>query len=310
MLSQLRRKADVRPYYAELDSWVDEVARLEELGHALLAEFPHLTGLFDRVEALLAGTPAAERAAAVVRLARELPPKRVRRTAALLARTQQPAVLLSMDLPRELGACLGHELVLRGVPVAAGWRTRLAGHPLGELPLTPLPGETGAPTRSPLITTAGVVPSATRQTTPEDITAAVTTWLTESTGRAEAAVFTLSPPLAAADVGIRTVESLGLDSVAGGGLALRAATLSDVVPLLFGAAANGGAYDRGQGGAYGRLAAWRSAKALAGGAVAGCAWWLFDAANDWFRRIAWDLGVLCLRPGGRGLAVLAATDAD
>ncbi|MDQ3789920.1 MAG: DUF6183 family protein [Actinomycetota bacterium] len=293
-----------------MDSWVDEVARLEELGHALLAEFPHLTGLFDRVEALLAGTPSAERAAAVVRLASALPPKRVRRTAALLARTQRPSVLLAMDLPLELGACVVHELVSRGEAVPAGWRARLAGHPLGALPLTPLPGETGPRTRSELITAPGAVPNATRRTTPEDVTAAVTTWLTESNGRAEAAVFTLSAPLAAADVGIHTVESLELDSVAGGGLALRAAALSDVVPLLFGAAANGGAYDRGQGGAYGRLAAWRSVKALAGGAVEGCAWWTFEAANDWFERIAWDLGVLCLRPGGRTVAVLAATDRD
>jgi hypothetical protein len=161
-----------------------------------------------------------------------------------------------------------------------------------------------------LITTAGVVPSATRETTPEDMTAVVTTWLTKSNGRAEAAVFTLDAPLAAADVGIRTVESLGLDCVAGNGLALRAATFAEVDAMLFDAAANGGAYDSGLGRTQGRIAARRSAKALAGGVVDGCAWWTFDAANDWFKRIAWDLGVLCLRPGGRGIAVLAATDED
>ncbi|MBB4903828.1 DUF6183 family protein [Actinophytocola algeriensis] len=319
MLSALRGKADVRPYYAELDRWssADEVPRLEELAHALLADPGHLTydSVFDHVERLLALTPSASRAAAVVRLAARLPARRVRSTAALLATGQPASVLLSLDLPRELGACLVHELVLRGVPVGPEWRTRLAGHPLGELPLTPLPGETppgetGATTRSELITAAGAVPSATRLTSPADITSAVTTWLTESNGRAEAAVFTVAAPLAATDVGIRTVESLGLDCLAGNGLALRRATLPQVVTTLFTAAADGGAYDRGQGGAYGRLAAWRSVKALAGGAVAGCAWWLFDAANDWFKRISWDLGVLCLRPGGRGIAVLATTDAD
>jgi hypothetical protein len=321
MLSDLRGKADVRPHYAEVDGWssADEVSRLEELGHALLTEpgQPGFAGLFDRVERLLALTPSAARVAAVVRLARELPPERVRWTAAMLARAQRPPVLLALlaDLPDlELGACLLHELVLRGTPVdgvAHAWRARLAGHPLGSLPLTPLPGATGTPgTRAALITAAGAVPSVTRQTTPADITAAVTTWLTESNGRAEAAVFRLTAPLPAAGVGIRTVESLGLDCVAGNGLALRSATLPDVVPVLFGAAARGGAYDRGQGGAYGRLMAWRSVKALAGGAVEGCAWWTFDAANEWFRRVAWDLGVLCLRPGGRSLAVLAATDED
>ncbi|MFC4853432.1 DUF6183 family protein [Actinophytocola glycyrrhizae] len=161
-----------------------------------------------------------------------------------------------------------------------------------------------------LITTAGTVPSATRETTPEDMTAAVTTWLTESNGRAEAAVFTLDAPLAAAHVGLRTVESLGLDCVAGDGLALRAATLADVESMLLTAAEDGGAYDRGLGRTRGLVAARRSVTALADGTVAGCAWWTFDAANDWFRRIAWDLGVLCLRPGGRSIAVLAATDED
>jgi len=168
------------------------------------------------------------------------------------------------------------------------------------------PGSPGAD----LITTAGVVPSATRETTPADMTAAVTTWLTRSNGIAEAAVFTLGAPLAASDVGIRTVESLGLDCVAGNGIALRAATLADVDAMLFDAASNGGAYDSGLGRNHGRIAARRTVKALAGGAVDGCAWWTFDAANDWFKRIAWDLGVLCLRPGGRGIAVLAASDED
>ena len=80
--------------------------------------------------------------------------------------------------------------------------------------------------------------------------------------------------------------------------------------ILFGAAANGGAYDSGLGGAYGRAATWRSVRALAGGSHVGCAWWIFDAANDWFQRVAWDLGVACLRPGGHVMAVLAATDTD
>ena len=313
MLSELRGRADPRPCYAELDRWssAGEVAWLEELGHTLLAEPGHPVheSVFWHVQRLLAATPSPARAAAVVRLSAALPPRQIRRTAELLAAGQDPAALLALDLPLELGACLVHELVLRGVAVPDEWRSRLTGHPLGALPLQLLPAETATATRSELITAAGVVPSATREDTPADITAAVTTWLTESNGRAEAAVFTVAP-LAAQDVGIRTVESLGLDCVAGNGLALRASTLSEVVRVLFDAAARGGAYEGGQGGAYGRLAAWRSAKALAGGAVEGCAWWLFDAANDWFRRIAWDLGVLCLRPGGRSLAVLAATDTD
>lgn len=106
------------------------------------------------------------------------------------------------------------------------------------------------------------------------------------------------------------MAALGLDCLAGGGLALRQAGLDEVVAMVFGAAANGGAYDSGLGGAYGRAATWRSLSALAGGSHVGCAWWIFDAANDWFHRVTWDLGVVCLRPGGHVMAVLAATDTD
>jgi hypothetical protein len=337
VLSGLRDCADVTPYWTELKRWPTD--RLERLGHGLAAvtdrRWSH-DSVLDRVERLLALTPSAERAAAAARVALAGSDARARRMAALLAQGQEAEVLLPLlrDLPAgaratELGACLLHELVLRDVsvaPVAEPWRRRLAGHPLAHLPLHPLPAESRLPLprysehgqahampsggSADLIMSPGVVPVAERQTTPADATAPVTTWLTESNGHAEAAVFTLAEPLAPAGVGIRTLESLGLSCLAGDGLALRPATLPEVVAVLFGAAANGGAYDHGQGGAYGRSATWRSVAALAGGTHEGAAWWLFDAANDWFRRIAWDLGVVCLRPGGRGLAVLAATDED
>lgn len=290
----------------------------------------------DGVERRIALAPSAARAAAAFAIALDerMPLARLPRLAALLAQEQDPAVLLLLlaDLaPRthaiELGACLLHELVLRGVsvaPVADQWSARLAGHPLGALPLSPLPGEERLPlpkfrvnvhsTGMPFgpgaaeVTTAGPVPLTTRQPAPPDVTAAVTTWLTRSNGKAEAALFTLAKPLT--EVGIRTMASLGLDSLAGNGIALRKATLADVVGMLFAAAASGGAYDRGLDGAYGRAATWRSVTALCDGDPAGCAWWTFDAANDWFERVAWDIGIVCLRKGGRGLAVLAATDVD
>lgn len=241
----------------------------------------------------------------------------------MLAQAQDAVVLLhqapSMSL--ELRACLLHELVLRGVAVGS-WD--LYSHPLSALPLHRLPGEDRLPLThygqagqsaelpfapgGALITSEGETPKATRETTPPTMTAAVTTWLTESNGKAEAAVFTLESPLAA--VGIRTLESLGLESLAGNGLALTEATLEDVVPMLFAAAANGGAYDHGAGGAYGRAATWATVQALAAGEAEGSRWWTFAAANDWFHRVAWDLGVVCVRPDGRSLAVLAATDED
>lgn len=289
-----------------------------------------------QVEKRLALTSSATRAAAVVTLGLDerLPVARLPRLAELLAQAQPDDVLLSLlaDLPpgaraTELGGCLLHEMVVRGVsvsPVATRWSARLADHPLGSLPLAPLPGEDDLPLPTfslngsamgmpygpgpAEVSVPGPVPHVTRQTAPADLTAAVTTWLTRSNGRAEAAVCTLAEPID--DVGLRTLESLGLHCLAGDGLALRRSTLSEVVGKLFAAAATGGAYDHGLGGAYGRAAAWRSVRALCDGDPAGCTWWTFDAANEWFFRVAWDIGIVCLRDDRRALAVLAATDVD
>lgn len=309
---------------------------LERLGHALAA-MPDGTwaheAVLDRVLQILALTPSPERAAAVARVAAGLPDVTTRRVAAWLAAAQPEPTLLSLlsgDLPTELGACLLHEMILRRMSVAGVtdlWVPRLAGHPLAALPLHALPGETrvplprfgmngksvditAGPGRVDPTSLAGIVPTVSRAPAPADMTAVVSTWLTESNGRAEAAMFRLFTTLAPDEVGVRTVEALGLDCLAGDGLALERSGLDDVVRMLFGAAANGGAYDHGMGGAYGRAATWRSLTALAGGSHVGCAWWIFEAANDWFRRVAWDLGVVCLRPGGHVLAVLAATDTD
>jgi hypothetical protein len=313
---------------AELDRWskADEVGRIEELGRALLSARDRpwtFTSVLDRVERLLALTPSPARTAAMTRLARQLPAARLRRTAAMLAQAQDAEVLLhqARSMSLELRACLLHELVLRGVAVGS-WD--LHGHPLSALPLDRLPGEDRLPLThysadgqsaglpfgggGRLITSAGETPKATRETTPPTMTAAVTTWLTESNGKAEAAVFTLESPLTS--VGIRTLESLGLDSLAGNGLALTASTLDEVVPMLFAAAANGGAYDHGAGGAYGRAATWATVQALAAGEPAASRWWTFAAANDWFHRVAWDLGVVCVRADSRSMAILAATDED
>lgn len=339
MLSELRDCADARPYWAELDSWSEagDVERLEALGHAIAGlpsrEHWAFDSILNRVLGLLALTPSAERAAAAIRVAGGLPDTAARRVAEMLAQAQRERVLVSLlagDVPTEVGACLLHEMILRRksvAPVADTWTARLAGHPLADVPLHALPGETRVPvgqfglgsasasmpfgpSKADPITAAGTVPHATRQTAPPDVTSAVTTWLTRSNGRAEAAVCTLASPLHPDEVGTHTLDALGLDCLAGGGLALRRASLEDVVAILFGAAANGGAYDHGLGGAYGRAATWRSLTALAGGSHVGCAWWIFEAANDWFQRVAWDLGVVCLRPGGHVMAVLAATDTD
>lgn len=323
MLSELRDRSDVRPYWAEVDGWSTE--QLEALGHALvvLPDSAHWAydSVLHHVLRLLATSREPGRAAATVRVAAGLPGDKVGGVATMLATSQREHVLVSLlagDIPTELGVRLLHGMILRRKSVAAvadTWQRRLAGHPLADLPLHPLPGETrvwsaGGLLRENPSTFAGETPAVSRGTTPPDMTSVVTSWLTQSNGKAEAAVFTLAAPLDQAEVGVRTVAALGLDCLAGGGLALRPAGLDDVVPVLFAAAAAGGAYDRGQGEAYGRAATWRTVHALAGGSHVGCAWWLFDAANDWFYRVAWDFGVVCLRPGGHVMAVLAATDTD
>ncbi|GEM29278.1 hypothetical protein NN3_02850 [Nocardia neocaledoniensis NBRC 108232] len=95
---------------------------------------------------------------------------------------------------------------------------------------------------------------------------------------------------------------------------------ADVWAVLFAAAANGGAYNGGEHGAYGRLAAWRTLGALCDASefdsierierrAGDCAWFSFSADTDWFERVAWDLGIVTLTPEP-ALVVLAATDTD
>src|SRR4029078_10413965 len=88
-----------------------------------------------------------------------------------------------------------------------------------------------------------------------------------------------------------------------GAVALRAErTPSDAVwGALFAAAANGGAYSSGLGGAYGRRAAWTSLAALIDAPpdapparvdeLAKTATFLvFGAADGWWNDVAWDIG--------------------
>ncbi|MEU7376993.1 DUF6183 family protein [Streptomyces albidoflavus] len=218
-------------------------------------------------------------------------------------------------------------------------------HPLGWLPLTLSGLEEGAdlpsyrlggsshsmpygPSEgSPYRGTGGArVPSAVEVTTPEQAAAmgsAVANWAEESNGLIEARVFGLAGPLDAGAVP-GALLTLGLESLAGAGekkavLSGAACPPARAWRVLFAAASTGGAYNSGCHGAYGRLAAWQSLAALAGVAdgadaaeaearVSECAWFGFDAATDWFERVAWDIGLAALSPDGRRLAVLAATD--
>ena len=258
----------------------------------------------------------------------------------------------------EVLGCWMHELVLRGTALdreraVVNFHARLAeqNHPLGAMPLLILESESEAPTYMPMYGANAISkavarlesgPQSTRTVPPpgehaaprvsrrEDpavearLREAVVPWTTGSNGKAEAKVFRLDPALDASP-GRWLLRALPLDcAVAPEALHAERAGADAVWGSLFAAAANGGAYSSGLGGAYGRLAAWTSLGALIDSpatskpadidAAASAAQFLvFGAASSaggWWHDIAWDIGLLAVRAGGASVAVLAATDTD
>ncbi len=258
---------------------------------------------------------------------------------------------------REILACWMHEIVLRGHPLtdpaSVAFQAELvaASHPLGGLPLTLRSVEREAPTYMPLygeaslgsaiealanqpraghtmpppadptsITAIQVVPADDR------ILAAVKPWAEGKRGKVEAKIFSLANEVEPNAVGSWLLRTLPLESIEGATKIVCVRVAGEgVFGPLFAAAANGGAYSPGCGGAYGRLAAWTSFGALVGepahGLVdaraldalearsAACVYLSFRTPGPWFHDVAWDLGILALRDDGKSVAVLAATDA-
>ena len=225
-------------------------------------------------------------------------------------------------------------------------RMRERGHPLAWLPLALLGPDGELPRRVPRFGTTGVMSFGTlRAGDPLPIRAlgpdvpavigserlepdspafaAVRGWMEESGGTLEGHVFRLDRPLDADAVGRLWFSRLPAASL---NAALVTATwsvnrlpTSGALGALFGAAQEGGAYGRREWGAYARLHAWQSLGALAGcapGAAAEvvsaealrCEWFDFGGTN-WFSHIV-DLGLICVRPDRRTVALLAATDTD
>ncbi|MFZ5446807.1 MAG: DUF6183 family protein [Myxococcota bacterium] len=82
----------------------------------------------------------------------------------------------------------------------------------------------------------------------------------------------------------------------------------------------GGAYAETRSGAWGRLLAWRSLRALVGAApteppeqvearALRCGWLQFENSGRWFNRVSFDLGLVCVRPDAT-VAIVAMTDTD
>ena len=255
----------------------------------------------------------------------------------------------------EVLACWMHEAVLRGMVLdqevaAVQLQNRLADqkHPLGPLPLGLLAAEVEAPSYMPMYGANAISravqrlergPSSTRTMPPpgeqappaftpviddsvtKRMVEAVDPWTNGSNGTAEAKVFRLAPPLGTSAPGKWLLRALPLDSKEGAGLHAARCGTDLVWGALFAAAANGGAYSSGLGGAYGRRAAWRSLGALCDAPETSTIEEIDDrasktlflhygASGGWWNDIAWDIGILALREGGASVAVLAATDVD
>jgi Family of unknown function (DUF6183) len=236
-------------------------------------------------------------------------------------------------------------------------RLRAAGHPLAVLPLFLLdperqltlpsyhyrggsaalpygPYQQAAPPGSTADPLPGPAEDVTDAAASQLIRTAVEGWVTDSRGAAEARVFRFGPVLAPAMLAGASLAALPLEALAGDPapeIAERKAASADVFRILFAAAASGGAYGEGLGGAYGRLAAWQSLAGLVGAAEPGAGgaaepgaggidsvavaasatrFLLFSARSRWYRQVAWDIGIAALRPGSRTLAILTATDTD
>jgi hypothetical protein len=180
----------------------------------------------------------------------------------------------------------------------------------GRGPPQPLPRGTG---RKP----ADVI-EATDEAAAREIAAAVREWQHGSNGLVEARVFRAARPLADDDLTVGFLQSLGLDSLPASeeGVEVEQVSPGRAVSDLFCAASGGGAYTAGLMGAYGRLAA-GLVGAATGESIEGvaalarrCRWLSFAAASGWFNNVAWDVGLVAVRPDGASLAVLAATDTD
>lgn len=254
---------------------------------------------------------------------------------------EELTVVFDAGRSEELRACVLQEIVLRGGEVRHRWAesSHWRFHPLAWLPskLTWVEDEPDLPryrpgtvsgvghgvNRESSVTGGGPVPEWVETTTAEETTAigaAVDNWVRESNGRIEARSFLFDAALKPESVRDALV-AVGLESTTGLPGRLGVTTATEVWNGLFGAASDGGAYNSGDAGAYGRLFAWQSMAGLM--AVPGnpsvldldaeaqrCSWYTFAGDTKWFHNVMWDVGVAVVSADRRRLAVLAATDTD
>ncbi len=313
----------------------------------------------DRLLTLLAGVPGGDASVAAVRLAgmpvrgagpagAEAGPDDLaelgrRLAASEVAGTRPAADLIALlgaderlrDDP-ELGLLLTHELVIRGEPVGevagpfVAWAVRCE-HPLAALPaerdeleaelvawLPRHPGSQRTDVPWPVVPHRAAVPLVDLMAGvarrigpgPSSAGAAFADWVQRSNGSVDVAVF---------------APGVGYDRAAGKPPALRAdrpaRPLSPemVCVRLLAAANGGGAYSRGLGGAFARLAMWESLAGLVGlewpgtvqdvaAAARSARWIALEVSDHWFYDLAWDEWLVA--ETAERVTVLAATDTD
>jgi len=230
-------------------------------------------------------------------------------------------------------AAVLHDAPLSAVPtLATAWREHAAGHPQFRLPLERLAAESNLvlPSRAASRSSeaergrdgGNVAPlSVAAMSRRDGPLPALRSWTERSNGRTEWVELELSEPIES--VSGPQLLALGLESLADGvedEFTLRDEPLAEVVSTLF-SASLGGAYAMMPGLGDARLHTWSSVALLCGlhetetpqrveAEAHGHRWWSFDPVGAWFNRVAWDLGLVCLRAGGTRIVFVAATDTD
>jgi uncharacterized protein (TIGR02996 family) len=163
-------------------------------------------------------------------------------------------------------------------------------------------------------------PAGSREPEPDGLAwAAVWGWRDNPNGRLEGREFTLPEPFSEREEWDGWFESLPLESVARvNDSRCRVGRLQaeEAYRNLFLAARFADVAGHAVGSAYARLHAWESLSWLVGAggdqtceqiaeSAERCRWFAYD--TDWFLRTLWDVALVCVRPNGRSLAVLAAT---
>nr|WP_263429361.1 DUF6183 family protein [Nannocystis pusilla] len=281
-----------------------------------------------------------------------------RALAGALATRHGPAALVraieALGVPDDLMsllACWAHELVIRGAALAGPeidvlLKTLAAhDHPLASLPMHRLALEVGSETAAatyrvgglgcwgwsaptgPTIAPAATLPEIVAVGEPADgrrIASVFTSHCEVSNGRVKARMFRFDRAVQGPCPAL--LRSLPLGVLAGATrVDVRALSVAQFFALLLAFGANGGDYNTGISGAYGRLHAWRSlgglvdapadapleaieAEARAVERAGGFAH--FTSDSPWFNHVITDLGLVAVRADGRSIAVLAGTDTD